>query len=174
MYEGTQLQRKLETQIRKAKDQQIIAKASDNEELIYKSQDKITILTDKYKELSKVSGLSTRMDRMRVSQYRRKAGNTRSFYEKNLLGKTYGDITINSVSKHLLDRKTSRNLWLRDIEDGLSNPLKITDIKYDSNNRPSLQYIGKHATIVLNPVNGNMVSVWRTGSNRVKKLRGDK
>lgn len=175
-YEGTQMQRNLERKIREQKDIQILAKASGKtgEELLYKSQDNIRMLTQKYKELSDVSGLPTKMERMKVSQYRRKAGDTRSFYEKNLLGKTYGNITINSVSKHLLDRKTSRSLWLNDIEDGLSNPLKITDTKFDSEGRPSLQYIGERATIVLNPVNGNIVSVWKTGSNRVKKLRGER
>ena len=173
-YEGQQLQRRIETEIRKQKDTQILAKASGNEELLYKSQDKIRMLTNKYKELSDVSGLPTKIQRLRVSQYRRKAGDTRNFYEKNLLGKTYEDITIKGVSKHLLDRKTSRNLWLEDIEDGLSNPLKITDVKIDSEGRQSLQYIGERATIVLNPVNGNIVSVWKTGSNRVKKLRGEK
>ena len=174
MYEGQQLQRNLERKIREQKDTQILAKASGDDELLYKSQDKIRMLTNKYKELSDVSGLPTKAQRLRVSQYRRKAGDTRSFYEKNLLGKTYGDITINSVSKHLLDRKTSRNLSLWDIENGLSNPLKITDVKIDSEGRQSLQFIGEHATIVLNPVNGNIVSVWKTGSNRVKKLRGEK
>ena len=173
-YEGTQMQRSLERKIREQKDTQILAKASGDEELLYKSQDNIRILTNKYKELSDVSGLPTKMQRMKVSQYRRKAGDTRSYYEKNLLGKTYGDITINGVSKHLLDRKTSRNLSLGDIENGLSNPLKITNVKIDSEGRKSLQYIGERATIVLNPVNGNIVSVWKTGSNRIKKLRGEK
>ena len=70
-YEGTQLQRKLETEIRKQKDIQILAKASGNKELVKESQDKITQLTNKYKELSDVSGLPTKMQRMRVTQYKR-------------------------------------------------------------------------------------------------------
>lgn len=72
-YEGTQLQRKIETEIRKQKDIQIMAKAGDNKELIYESQQKITQLTKKYKELSQISGLPTKMDRMRVSAYKRVA-----------------------------------------------------------------------------------------------------
>ena len=71
MYEGTQLQRKLETEIRKQKDTQILAKASDNEKLINESQEKITQLTNKYKELSKASELPTSLDRARVSGYKR-------------------------------------------------------------------------------------------------------
>ena len=42
-------------------------------ELIDESQQKITRLTKKYKELSDVSGLPTKMQRMRVPNYRRVA-----------------------------------------------------------------------------------------------------
>lgn len=72
-YEGTQFQRRLETEIRKTKDMQIIARASDSQELIQESQDKITALTHKYKELSDASGLPTKMQRLRVSGYKRVA-----------------------------------------------------------------------------------------------------
>ena len=70
-YEGTQLQRSLERKVREQKDIQILAKESGNTELIQESQKKITQLTAKYKEVSDKSGLSTRMERMRVSGYKR-------------------------------------------------------------------------------------------------------
>ena len=70
-YEITQLQRSFERKIRKQKDIQILAKESGNKELVKESQDRITQLTHKYKQLSDVSGLPTRMDRLKVSQYRR-------------------------------------------------------------------------------------------------------
>lgn len=70
-YEGTQLQRRLETEIRKQKDIQILAKESNQLDTVRESQQKITELTNKYKELSNVSGLPTKMDRMKVSGYRR-------------------------------------------------------------------------------------------------------
>lgn len=70
-YEGTQLQRRLEREVRKQKDIQILARESDNQELIASSQDKITKLTRKYKEFSKQSGLTPYMENMRVSGYRR-------------------------------------------------------------------------------------------------------
>ncbi len=72
-YEGTQLQRNLERAIREQKDIQILAKASDNNELIGQAQQKITQLTHKYKELSDISGLPTKAQRLRVSGYRRVA-----------------------------------------------------------------------------------------------------
>lgn len=71
LYEGTQLQRRIETEIRKAKDTQIIAKASGNKELVQESQTKIRQLTQKYKELSQISGLPTQLERARVSGYKR-------------------------------------------------------------------------------------------------------
>lgn len=71
MYEATQLQRQLETAIRKQKDIQIIGRASDDKELIGQAQSNITKLTRKYKQLSDVSGLPTKNDRLRVSGYKR-------------------------------------------------------------------------------------------------------
>ena len=71
MYDGTQLQRKLELEIRKAKDTQILAKESNDNELIYNSQRRITELTRSYKELSDISGLPTKAKRLKVSGYKR-------------------------------------------------------------------------------------------------------
>lgn len=71
LYEGEQLQRKIELAVRQQKDLQIIAKASNDKDTIYKAQSNITQLTQKYKELSKISGLPTKMDRMRVVGYKR-------------------------------------------------------------------------------------------------------
>ncbi len=70
-YEGTQLMRNIEREIRSQKDTQILAKASGNNELVGEAQQKITQLTHKYKELSDVSGLPTKAQRLRVSGYRR-------------------------------------------------------------------------------------------------------
>ena len=70
-YQGTQMQRNLERAIREQKDTQILAKASGNDLLVGQSQEKIRILTNKYKELNKVSGLPAKADRLRVSGYKR-------------------------------------------------------------------------------------------------------
>ena len=70
MYEGTQLQRKIETAIRKEKDTQIMAKASGDNDLAQESQGKINQLMDKYVELSNISGLPTKMERLRVDGYK--------------------------------------------------------------------------------------------------------
>lgn len=70
-YEGTQRQRQLERAVREQKDNQILAKASGNKQLIAESQDNITKLTDEYKKFSEASGLPAKMQRMRVVGYKR-------------------------------------------------------------------------------------------------------
>lgn len=63
-YQGLQMQRKLETAIRKQKDRQIMAKASKDEEEELLATQKLTQLTNKYFELSKKSGLRTKVERL--------------------------------------------------------------------------------------------------------------
>lgn len=70
-YEATQIQRKLETAARHAKDRQIIAKAAGDDELRRLEQQKINAITQQYKAFSAAAGLPTRMERMSVSGYRR-------------------------------------------------------------------------------------------------------
>lgn len=72
-YEGTQLQRKIERAIREQKDIQILAKEGNNKELIDKSQEKISQLTNKYYKLSKIGNLPTRLERLKVNGYRKVA-----------------------------------------------------------------------------------------------------
>ena len=70
-YEGTQLQRNLERKIREQKDIQIMARQSGDNELVDNCQKNIRHLTIKYNELSKTSGLPTKLQRMSVSGYKR-------------------------------------------------------------------------------------------------------
>ena len=71
-YELTQLQRRIETAIREAKDTQILARASEDNELVLQSQTRITQLTTKYKQLCSVSGLPNKLStRGRVYNYHR-------------------------------------------------------------------------------------------------------
>ena len=73
LYEGSQLCRRVELEIRKAKDTQILARASGDDELVLQSQGRITKLTNKYREILKASGLPSQLQRASVSGYRRVA-----------------------------------------------------------------------------------------------------
>jgi hypothetical protein len=70
-YEGTQLMRKVETEIRKQKDRQIIGRSAGNKEIVQKAQSKINKLTIEYNKISKISGLPTYKQRLSVSGYRK-------------------------------------------------------------------------------------------------------
>ena len=65
-YEGLQMQRKLETAIRRQKDRQIMAKVSNDEETEQLATQKLTYLTNKYFELSQKSGLPTKVNRLNM------------------------------------------------------------------------------------------------------------
>lgn len=68
-YQGTQLQRRIETAIRKQKDFQIASKSINDNKGILKAQKKIRQLTQKYNQLSKASGLPTKKQRLIVYGY---------------------------------------------------------------------------------------------------------
>lgn len=70
-YEAKQMQRKLETAIRHAKDRQKIAKAAGDDTLRRQEQKKLNDLTRKYKDFSEKAGLSVKKERMSVSGYYR-------------------------------------------------------------------------------------------------------
>ena len=71
-YEGTQLQRLLEREIRKQKDIQILSKSSGDKDLTLQTQLKITQLNTKYKQLCNASGLPNQLKiRAGVTGYRR-------------------------------------------------------------------------------------------------------
>lgn len=72
-YEASQVQRKFETEIRKQKDRQIIAKSSGDNQEIQNAQDKITKLTKEYINFSEVADLRTYKNRLTVAGYKRVA-----------------------------------------------------------------------------------------------------
>lgn len=70
LYEGTQLQRQIETKIRKLKDKHIGAVAVGDIDEAGNCQRKIGQLSSKYNQLAKASGLSTKYDRTQVKGYK--------------------------------------------------------------------------------------------------------
>ena len=70
-YSGEQLLRKIELELRKSKDMQIMAREIGNVEMIDKMQNRITQLSNKYKSILKASGLKSKLSRARVPNYHR-------------------------------------------------------------------------------------------------------
>lgn len=77
-YQGTQMQRQLETAIRTQKDNLALGKAGNNQKLIDKSEAKLRQLNKKYNELNQASGLKPKLNRLKNVDYDVKPGQNRS------------------------------------------------------------------------------------------------
>lgn len=69
-YEASQMMNKIESRVKKLKDRANIAAAAGDDDLRREEQYKINLLTNKYAQLSKASGLPTKMERMQVAGFR--------------------------------------------------------------------------------------------------------
>lgn len=153
MYEGTQLQRNLERRIREQKDTQTLALASGNEFVAGEAQNKITILGRKYKDLSKASGLPTKLERAKVSSYRRSASASKVYKEEINKYK----VGTFDISKYTNDIKSTTN-------DVVLMPERRN---YITTKHPeSIPYMDKMTDLVNNPdqiymqASGRKNSIW--------------
>ena len=148
MYEGAQIQRKLETEMRKQKDLQIMAKASGNMELVGEAQRKITQLTQKYRELSKASGLPTALERAKVSGYRRInvdkfnknnfiSLNPKNKEEMNEIGKRYFDFKANNYLDEYITKTSNIGERIKSGDSKLKEELDVLEPKLDKLAEPS-------------------------------------
>ena len=69
-YEGTQVQRQLETEIRRLKEEQIMARNSGDEEWLNRVQGEINKVTKTYNDFSKAGNLRMKLDRLNVDGYK--------------------------------------------------------------------------------------------------------
>lgn len=87
--------------------------------------------------------------------------------------KASNGILVTRFSDHALDRtqNDSRPVTVDGILDALKNPLNHDSIKTKTDNRgrPSQQFIGKSATVAVNPENGTITTTWCTGSRTKRK-----
>lgn len=112
-YEASQVQRRLEREIRKQKNRSVIAAAADDDVMRREAQMKINQLTGKYKDLSDAFNIPTKMERTQVRGFRWvKVPKGLSPAKHLLLSKTTPDDDIiicgvNAIKDALLNGKTS-------------------------------------------------------------------
>ena len=82
-------------------------------------------------------------------------------------------ITRGSIqhTKHSLNQKINRQVKSADELKAIKNPLKKTEVKHDSQGRPSEKYIGEKATVAVNPDTGKIVTVHPTSTKSVNRLQ---
>ena len=102
-YECTQLQRKLETKLRYAREEKAIYQAAGQPDLVREATEKIRILGNKYKDVSEKAGLPTRAERMRTFA-RKKADGTRVVVEK--VAQTVKTEKVEAIIKEFNPAKT--------------------------------------------------------------------
>lgn len=78
-------------------------------------------------------------------------------------------LIIRAKSGHALERAMQRGVESAWVQDALQSPLHIRAVQWDDHNRPSQRFIGKDATVNVNPETSTIVTVWRTGSATRKK-----
>lgn len=73
-------------------------------------------------------------------------------------------------TEHAEKRREERNVSDDDVSDALNEPLYVGDLEIDKNGRPSRKYVGKNATVVINPDTNKEITSWRTSSRLRKKF----
>lgn len=164
-YECTQLQRQIETKIRKLKDRKELFKAAGDDVGVRECNRKIRLLKDKYDEITQKAGLDAHYDRMSVVKTVDKVVKNDIIIDIE----TANGLHAQSISKHTYDRMSERNVETPDIENALKNPLHIGDIVIDEHGRKSQRFIGENATVNINPDTGKITTVWKTGKSTRKK-----
>lgn len=89
--------------------------------------------------------------------------------------KTRDGVRVSSISDHAAAQAQERQVSKKDILDAVERSLYIGRDKSDAEGRTSRQYLGKSATVAINPENGNIVTVWPTHRKVARKYmrRGD-
>ena len=92
---------------------------------------------------------------------------------KSCTMKSSDGVQIKGYSSHVLDQMEARGFDEAGVEDAIKNPLHITPDKLDEFGQPSRQYIGRKATVAVNPETGVICTGWRTSRQRRKKYGGE-
>lgn len=89
---------------------------------------------------------------------------------RKVLGLRVNQTSIRELSDHALDQMANRSVTMEAIQDAISNPLQIKNVKFDSQGRPSFAVVGRKATVTINPETGTITTTYPTHSKTVRKL----
>lgn len=125
-YEATQVQRKLETEIRRQKDRANTAAACGDDEMRREAQEKINQLTRHYANFSKAAGLPTHMERMRVAGFHRVKTIDELVKERGTSGKAKFSTVENSINLNMLKSKEYKQKFK-----GITANVKVNNAIYE-------------------------------------------
>ena len=183
-YEATQIQRKMERQIRQDKKelaglQGIIKSNTTDNKLIEETKTKFARQSLIYKshqnELDNfISQTSLNKDNTRlyigkqdksVSTQVANVTKITNRYNKEIIGIRVNGVEIKEVGEHIISRTYARNIKIQDIQNTLKNPVKYGKIRSDK----SQQIKGENCTVVMNTETGKLITVYPQKTRRENK-----
>ena len=75
---------------------------------------------------------------------------------------------------HFYERKSERSVPEEDIIDALLHPIHTEDRGYNAKQQHGYRYIGKKATVNINPEDARITTIWVTGKDKIKKYTGER
>lgn len=175
-YSATQKQRQMERNIRAIKREIEAQKTIGGDTSVLQAH--LRKQSAEYHNFSDSVGIRAKDNRLRVASgssdiKKTKYYNTTSkgVAKINRNDKIELDLQIFSEkSEHAKDRVKQRNVSNEAITDAINNPLFKGDIITDDFGRRSIKYIGREATVCLNPDTDIITTMWQTGKRTVKKF----
>lgn len=116
-----------------------------------------------------VKGMKRGVRRTKEELMYNKSSVISSVNRKELKVQTSNGLITCRMSDHTGDRADLRKISTKDILDAIEKTLHTNDVTYDTQKRPSQRYIGRYAVVNLNPIDGTICTVWKTGQRTVKK-----
>ena len=176
MYEATQIQRKMERQIRKDKKELIALQGilkpntTDNnlieetktrfakQSLIYKSHQNEL---DDFIQQTSLKKDNTRLyigkqDKNISTQVANVTKIANKYNNSDIVGSKVNGIKITEIGEHIISRTYARSVSFEDVQDTLKNPIKYGKIRKDK----SQQIRGKNCTIAINIETGKLITVF--------------
>ena len=184
-YEATQVQRKLERQIRKDKKelagiQGVLNSDVKDKKLIEETETKFAKKSLIYKthqnELDNfINQTSFNKDNMRlyvgrqnknVSTQVSNVTKIANRYNKEIIGiKVNNGTEVKEVGEHIISRTYARNISFEDVKNTLKNPVKYGKIRSDK----SQQIKGENCTVVINTETGKLITVYPQKTRKENK-----
>lgn len=175
-YEATQIQRKMERQIRNDKKelaglQGILKSNIEDNQLIEKTKTefgKKSLLYNSHRnDLNDfIEQTSLRKDNSRLyvgeqdkTIYKQVNNVTKianKYNNSDIVGSKVNEIEIKSIGEHIISRSYARNISIEDVQDTLKNPVKYGKIRTNK----TQQIKGEKCTVVINIETGKLVTVY--------------
>ena len=174
-YDSTQIQRKMERQIRQDKKNlsglQGILKSNtiDNkliedtktqfskQALIYKThQNELEDFIKQTSSIKDTSRLYIGKQDKNISSQVSNITKIANKYNNDIVGININGVEIKKVGEHIISRTYARNVSFEDVQDTLKNPIKYGKIRTDK----TQQIRGENCTVVINTETGKLVTVY--------------